>query len=917
MRASTKPFILIAAGASGAASLIYLQVWMRRSVLVFGGTMLVTAAVTLTFLAGLAIGTWTWGRWADRRPHSNLTAFAAVQLATGLYGLASLWLFRRAEAVYVATYPSFADHSNLFAAARFMLIGLVILPPTILMGGSLPLLARHVVSAGGEFVAGVGSVYAGTALGAAAGAAATTYGLLPAVGLTYAVVLAAAVNVLMGIAAFSAEMRTRRHVAPEPSVTFGITGNPSGCILEFLILVGFGVSAFAVTTIEIGCARLLAMVMGSSVYVYGASIVVAVAAMGTGSALYACKQRTTGAHRRWLAALASLIAFTAALSMVFLPRIPFLFARFFPLLRESFSRQVAAHLAAAALVEFLPFLLFGAMFPAAIGSLGPAGVRFGSTIAAAYAAGTIGIVAGACLAEFAMIPTIGLHAAMNLGVLASVAVGLAAGWRVRAPKLTRLQALAPAAAALLIVGIQPAWPRKAFAAGANFVAPRLQTGETFGQFVGGMRLLYYRDGSSSTISVDDTGQTRFLRSSGSTKASTDPVDIAGQLLLGHLPMLLHPAPQDVLVLGLGTGITAAAVSRYPVQRIDVVEIEPAAAQAARFFDSYTRKVLDDSRVHLVIGDGRSRLHVVPTRYDVVISDSPNEWTADAASSATLEFYRAVGARLNPGGIFVQSIRARGLLPDDVDRLAATLHDVFPHVQVWTSAPGNLLLLGTRDSVVWDYARLQQHFARTPGVADDLNSIGIWQPFALFGAQILAENESAAFTRDIAEFNTDNRPTLEFRAPRSLYVETTPKIARELNPFRRPEAPPILGFDPQRDLDADGAYLLGFAYASMGQSDLGIRYMERSTAMAFDRPMFFVGLGNQYRAAGRISEARTAYERALSLDLNNVEALVSLGEIRLDEGQLEWTRVLSDRALRLAPQDARAHALMDRLREMER
>jgi tetratricopeptide (TPR) repeat protein len=265
---------------------------------------------------------------------------------------------------------------------------------------------------------------------------------------------------------------------------------------------------------------------------------------------------------------------------------------------------------------------------------------------------------------------------------------------------------------------------------------------------------------------------------------------------------------------------------------------------------------------------------------------------------------------------VQAIRARGLLPDDVDRLAATLHAVFPHMQVWMSAPGNWLLLGTRDSVAWDYARLQQHFAQTPGVADDLNSIGIWQPFALFGAQILAENESAAFTRDIAEFNTDDRPALEFRAPRSFYVETMSKIARELNPFRRPDAPPILGFDPQRDLDAEGVYLLGFAYASMGQSDLAIRYMERSTAMAFDRPMFFVGLGNQYRAAGRISEARAAYERALSLDLNNVEALVSLGEIRLDEGQLEWSRVLSDRALRLAPQDARVHALMDRLQEME-
>ena len=192
-----------------------------------------------------------------------------------------------------------------------------------------------------------------------------------------------------------------------------------------------------------------------------------------------------------------------------------------------------------------------------------------------------------------------------------------------------------------------------------------------------------------------------------------------------------------------------------------------------------------------------------------------------------------------------------------------------------------------------------------------------QPFALFGAQVLGENESNLFVRDVDGLHTDDHPVLEFRTPRSLYVDTTPMIAQELSDSRLPDAPAIVGFDPEHDLDAQGAYLLGFAYASVGQSNAAIAYMERGTTMAPDRPLFWVGLGNQYRAAGRAGDARTAYERALTLDINNVEALVSLGEIRLDEGQLKWTRVLAERALVLAPQDARVHDLLGKLDEAER
>ena len=916
-----KSFVFIMAVASGAASLAYLAVWIRRLALIFGGSALATSTVLAAFLGGLAIGSWIWGRVADQRPQSTLILFAVIQIATGLYGFATLRIFRGVEALYLTVYPSLADHASLVASMQFILSALAILLPGILIAGSTPLLARRVVSDTSGIVGSVGAVYGWNMLGAASGAAATTYGLLPAVGLSSTVALAAGVNVLAGAAAFAVEMRSRQRTqllsATAASMPSGVTDDFSDHASGFLILIGFAVSGFAATTLAVSWARLLAMVMGSSVYTHGTLVVVVLTGLGIGSLLYGRAQRTPAEHQRRLAMLEFLIAFTVALAMIVLPRIPFLFVRFFPLFRDEFSRQIVAHFAAATMVALVPSLLFGATFPAAVGSLGGGVVRFGRTIGTVYVANTIGTIVAACMVGVVLMPGIGLRATMTLAVLATIGAGLAVWWCVRAPRRPRLPALAPAGAALLILGILPAWPRDVFATGIASYLSRYVSDAPFGDIASRMQLLYYHDGSNATISVDEAGQTLFYRSNGKTDASTDSVDMANQLLLGHLPMLLHPEPRGVFMLGLGTGMTAAAVARYPVQQIDIVELEPAAAQAARFFDSYTRKVLDDPRVHLIVGDGRNRLLALPKQYDVVISDLPDIWVAGTGSLATIEYYRIVGARLRPGGIFAQRIDTRTLLLDDLAVLAATFHAAFPRMQIWTSAPGNLILLGTRDAVAWDYTRLRQHFAHTQGIADEMKSAGIWQPYALFGAQILGENESDAFSRSAGKFLTDDRPVIEFRTPRALYLETTPIIMAELNRFRRPGPPAIPGFDPQRDLDAEGVYLLGFAYASVGRPELAINYMQRSTTMAPDRPMFLVGLGHQQRIAGRISDARKAYEQALQLDLNNVEALVSLGEIRLDEGQLEWTRVLAERALRLAPLDARVHALIERLMEAER
>lgn len=916
------PILETLAVASGAASLVYQVAWMRRLVLVFGSTTLATSTVLAAFLGGLAVGAWLWGRVADRRPRAALGVFGLVEAGIGLYALASPLIFRAAEAIYLGLYPVVAGRPGAFVGVQFLLSVLVILVPAALMGGTLPLLVRHVTT-GGAMIRGVGVLYGWNTAGAAAGAALATYGLLPAVGLSGAVRAAAAVNLLIGGAALLLDSRHRRAGSEEggaPVVAVKDAanaptseGDPDGAAVV-IVLQGFALSGMAAIVYEVAWSRLLAMIMGSSVYAFGTLVVVVLAGLAIGSGIYGRLRIAARGHLAAFAVLETCIAATAAASLLVVPHLPFVYQRLLPIFKDSFAWWVAVQIGLTGLLAFVPSVLLGATFPAVVGSLGGALARVGRTIGVAYGANTVGTVAGAYLAGFVLIPALGLRATVVIGVLANLLAGLSAlvvigrSWRLRAP------AVLPAAAALLIIVALPSWPREVFAAGTGFYASWYGSVKELEKAVAEMRLLYYRDGINTTISVNRVGDFRVYRSNGKTDASTYPTDMANQLLLGYVPMLLHPAPRDVFVLGLGTGVTAAAVARFPVRRIDIGELEPAALEAARFFEAQNRAVLDDPRVRTLIGDGRNRLLAARDQYDVVISDPSDVWVAGMATLFTREFYETVRARLRPGGLMVQWIHTHTLAPPEFALLLATFRSVFPHMSLWSPGVGDLILMGSVDPVGWEYARLSTRFAQTPGAREDLQSVGIWHPVAVFAAFVAGEEPLAAYTASVRQLHRDDRPVLEFVTPRFLYVDTTAGINDALQTLRSTPMPPLAGFDPSRDMDADATYLLGFAYASLGRPALGIPYMERSTQMAPGRAAFHVGLANQYRDAGRRREAAAAYQRAIAVDPGQVEARVALGELRLEDGQVREALDLANAALRIDPANERAKTLVARARE---
>ena len=921
---------------SGAAGLVYEIAWVRRLATVFGSTTLAVSTVLAAFMGGLALGSLAIGRYADRDISKGraVRVYGLLEVGIALYAVAIPWLFRAIEAAYLPLGPALAESPRAFFGVQFALVAAVLVVPTAMMGGTLPLLSRAFVDRNGEISRRIGGLYSANTIGAALGAAAATYSLLPFTGLRQTELAAAAASAAAGLIAISIG---RRLSPPEvealsdadASAVSSAVALPkaeasaeAGALAKAkalsrvipaplsreakTLLAGIALSGFAAMACEVTWSRVLALVLGSSVYSFGMMVLVFLAGLSAGGALFTRLARGPRSPAAIFAA--SQVAATAALvaATLLVPRLPVLFLRGFPVTQASFGMLQAWNFALAALLLGPSAVLFGIAFPAAIAATSTSLTSLGRGVGRVTAANTLGTVAGAFGAGFALIPRFGLKTTLAAAAAATAAAGIAV-LRLEAPGRKRRALGAAAAASFLLVLLLPQWPREILTMGVSFYAKSWANPEAFLAVARSREILFYKDGVNTTLSVSSAGPHRYYASNGKTDASSDPGDMANQIYLGQLPMLLHPNPRDVFVLGLGTGVSAAAVARYPVRAIEIVDIEPAARGAARLFEAENRNVLADPRVTLVSADGRNRLLSQPRTYDVIISDPSDVWVAGVGNLFTQEFYSLARARLNRGGLMVQWFHLHSLPPDQLKLIVATFRFVFPYTSLWRPNRGDIILVGSADRVVWNWPLLQSRFATVPGVSQDLLSIGIWDPIAVFAAYVCDGQELGALLRGVLRTHTDDRPVIEYLSPRAAYEDTTTANDRMITESQGHFLPFLTGFDEKKDLDARAAYLLGFGHAYLGRTASAIKIMEEAVRAEPQNARYLVGLGNQYRAGGSESKATGAYRKALDASPGESEAAQNLAAILRGQGDdAEAARVL--RSCLAAAPDATGAAL---------
>lgn len=794
---------------SGATALVYEVVWLRMLGLLFGHTVYAVTTVLAAFMAGLGLGSLLFGRRAPRLG-DPIRTYGVMEVGIGLYAALTPWLLRAISTVYVDLHRAVDLSYDAFSFVQFLVVFSLLLVPTTLMGGTLPILSQVIVAQGDAMARPVGLLYALNTFGAVLGVALAGYSLLPGLGNRTTLWLAAAANVAVGLVAMLYSAKARATAA-------GATGRPlSRAVLAGASrsgvwpVVALGVSGAASMIYEVAWTRALSLVIGSSTYAFTAMLLVFLGGIAGGAALYAWLRGRRRATPAGFAGLQIGIGLTVAIALLVFERMPELF-----LLGVKWSdspRFVQAVQLAVSAAALLPStVLIGATFPCAAGVAGGGPTAAGRHVGRLYAANTLGAIAGTVLAGFVLVPTVGMHSAITIGAALNFLLGAALLVRVR--PATAWPRAAAAATGLAGVGVLflPIWDLRTISSGPAVYAKRYLAVDGASA---AREVLFYRDGPSATVTVERAAGFLSLLVNGKVDASTAPADMPTQLMLGHLPLLLHPAPRTVLVIGLGSGITAGAVARHPVQHLDVVEIEPAVVEASRFFRAENGDVLSDPRVRVVVGDARSFLLTAPTRYDVITSEPSNPWIGGIASLFSLEFFQLARQHLQPGGIMLQWIHAYNLLPQDLRTVVETFRTVFPALSVWQVGPGDFLLLGRAEPAPIDLNVIKARYDTNPTVRQDLERMRMGGWAGILGYFVLGAGDAGRYASH-ADVNTDDRLSLEFSAPRALYLDTHAENARALRSFGTASLPEVTPGSLAELENADVRSWIGTTRASLG------------------------------------------------------------------------------------------------------
>ncbi|MDR1989341.1 MAG: fused MFS/spermidine synthase [Acidobacteriaceae bacterium] len=760
---------------SGAASLIYEIVWQQRLQLIIGSSTTSLAVLLAIFMGGMCLGSLWAPRLVPETTHP-LKVYAAFELAIGACGLLLLAVMPLVSTVYRAI----GGVGPAGVVIRALLAALCLLPPTMLMGATLPIVSRWVERSpiGSSHL---GLLYTGNLVGAVLGTLGAGFYLLRLFDMDVTTYVAVAANAAVAAVAWGIARRDElgSDVVIDAAIRAPMHADAQPARLRRVMLAS-ALSGLCSLAAEVIWTRSLSLIFSATVYSFAIILAVFLAGLGLGSAAGSALARRTHRPDVWLGwcQLASLaaMAWSAVMLWASLP--------FWPVnttLASSIWFNFQLDLVRAAWAILPGPILWGASFPLALASVTRASGDPARAVGRLYAANTIGAILGALATSFLLIPRMGSQHAVQLLMAIAALSALVMLWPASASRIQRAATAAVVIAALVLTGSVPALPPVLVAYGRHAAAWSGHTGE----------MLFVGEGMHASVAVSrlENGVLNY-HNAGKIQASSQPPDMRLQRMLGHLTTIIPRHARKVLVIGCGAGVTAGAVSVSPmVDEVTIVDIEPLVPMVAReYFGSVNHEVLKNPKVHVVADDARHYLMTTKETFDAITSDPLDPWVKGAATLYTQEFFNIARERLNPGGVMTLFVQLYESSPEAVKSEVATFFSAFPSGLIF----GNTFDGKAIDTVLVGQMEEQELYLdeidaalRTPAfaaVAQSLGEINFVGTTDLFGNYAGRAKDLTPWMAD-AEINHDRDLRLQYLAGTGVNVHDGDAIYASLLEYR--------------------------------------------------------------------------------------------------------------------------------------
>ncbi len=780
-----KPTVWLIFILSGASALIYEVIWMRQLTLVFGSTVFATSTVLTAFMAGLALGSYYFGRKIDETKMSPLKLYAILELGIG--GFCIVWplLLSVLTVSYVLIYRNITTEFYTLSIIRFILTFGILLIPSTLMGGTLPALTRFFVKRLEQLGTNIGILYALNTFGAVIGTIAAGFILIEALGITWSLRVAIIINICVAVVAWVLALQTHKIEEDEEITTAHETTDadepteqPQRIQIgtwniqeKTLVLAAIGISGFCALAYEVLWTRILVFFLGSTTYAFATMLAAFLFGIALGSMIFS---RWVDRIRRPLIAFGIVQLGIGLFALLLLPAFESLYGITYAL-QSTFGGSRFWTFFSCFLVMSLPTFLMGASFPLVTKIYTGNTRQLGRSIGNVYAVNTVGSILGAFCAGFILIPLLNIRPSIILAVMLNTTIGfllVMTGWQTaKAQNTTTAKQVTQGigigvpilnigfAVILLLTLNQPLFLK-------STIFKTQRPGDT---------VVDYKEEIDATVTtLKDKEDIYRLYVDANQAADASRWDSPSHRVIAHLPLLLHPNPKRALVVGFGMGLTSYSITQHGVQ-VDAIELSKGVISAAREHFAHVNGNIFDSRLfNYSINDGRNHILTTEKEYDMISTGIIHPLVSAGSSNIyTADFYHLCKKILTEDGVMCQWVPLHRLPEAHFKMIVRTFKHVFPETTLWYKyTPDFVILIGTREPLTINYkdfiARSKQSGIQQGLAADDLDGLSLLDSFMMGPDEVLKYAGRGPI-------HTDDRPRLEFFKATDLTSSTAQNI----------------------------------------------------------------------------------------------------------------------------------------------